>query len=186
VIAYFRMEIIFFEKTSDLRKNLEMLQKKLEVRIEISGRKVTIEGDSVKEYEAMRVLEALQIGFPVKRALFLLDENFAFIKLNIKNLTNRKDLDVVRGRVIGKEGKTKRTIEDVADCFIAVSGNEVGIIADGESIEEAKTAVTNLIKGTKEANVYNFLERMNATKKKRGMLYIKKDLKKGDSKEDGD
>jgi ribosomal RNA assembly protein len=167
------METLIFDNTAELKRNIQLLQEKLMIHIHLNGKKVVIEGDAYKEYEAMRVLEAVQLGFSVKKALLLLDENFTFVRLNIKQLTNRRDLDVVRGRVIGSEGKTKKTLENVADCFIEVHDNDVAIIGDADNIEETKTAITNLIKGTKEANVYNFLERMNAEKKKRGMLYDK-------------
>ena len=43
---------------------------------------------------------------------------------------------------------------------------EIGIIASAETIQETVTAITNLIRGSKQGNVYAFLERMNAERKK--------------------
>lgn len=176
------MEEIFFNNTSEIRKNLAELKQKLKVDIGLSGKKVTIDGDAINEFTASQVLNAINTGFSAKRALLLLDEEMAFVKIPIKSFTRRKDMDIVRGRIIGREGKTKRTIEDVAGCFIVVNEdqNEVGIIGSAESIEETKTAITNLIHGTKEANVYRFLERMNTERKK--SLYDFQQKKKEESK----
>lgn len=160
------METIILEKTKELKVHKKRIEEKLGVKIIIQGRKVTIEGDPLNEYEASIILDALGLGFSAEKALLLLDENIQFKKINIKEFTRRKKIKDVRARVIGKEGKTKRTMETIADCDIVVNGNTVGIIGPIESIDEAVTALTNLIRGSKEANVYNFMERMNTEKKK--------------------
>jgi rRNA processing protein Krr1/Pno1 len=46
-----------------------------------------------------------------------------------------------------------------------VQGNDVSIIASPDNIEEALTAIKNLIRGSKQANVYHFLESMNTSRK---------------------
>ena len=63
--------------------------------------------------------------------------------------------------------KTKHTIEQISSCDVLINEDEnsVGLIGSAEQIEEATTAITNLIRGSKQANVYRFLERMNAEKR---------------------
>ncbi|MEK6850523.1 MAG: KH domain-containing protein [Nanoarchaeota archaeon] len=159
------METLYFKKVKELQNEKERLERRLEVKINIQGKKVTIEGDSFKEYEALMILEAMQFGFSANKALTLMDEQIVFRKIPIKSFTRRKNLTEVRGRIIGKEGKTKRTIEDISGCDLAINDGEIGIIGPAEQIEEATTAITNLIRGTKQANVYRFLERINTGKK---------------------
>ena len=161
------MQIIVVERVAELKKNKEEIEKRLNVSISLTGKKVTIDGAAVDEYEAAIVLDALSLGFSAKKALLLTDPDNTFRKIHIKNFTRRKDLDVVRARLIGTEGKTRKTLEVVADCDIIVGDSEVGIIGSAESIEKAITAITNLIKGSKQANVYRFLERMNTFGKQR-------------------
>lgn len=161
------METLYFDKLSELKRSRVELEQKLGVTLTVVGRKVTVEGTAFEEYEALIVLEAIKFGFSAKKAVQLKDESMMFVKMPIKQFTRRKNLREVRGRVIGREGKTKRTIESIANCDIIVNNNEVGILGDAESIEEAKTALTKLIGGAKESNVYNFLERMNAERKKK-------------------
>ena len=161
------METLYFKKVKELVNEKERLEKQLEVKINVQGKKVTVEGDSFKEYESLIILEAMQFGFSAKEALELLTEDIIFRKIPIKQFTRRKNLKEVRGRIIGKEGKTKKTIEDISGCEIKINEelNQIGLIGPAEEIEEATTAITNLIRGTKRANVYRFLERINAGKK---------------------
>ena len=161
------METIYIEKIRDLKKNLEEIETKLKVKLIFNGRLVTIDGDSLDEYEASIVLDAIGFGFSAKRALTLKDPELIFRKLNIKAFTRRKNLREVRARVIGEKGRTKRTIEEISNSNIILNENQnqVGIIGSAESIETATQALTNLIRGTKQANIYRFLEKMNAAKK---------------------
>src|SRR3989344_2679426 len=154
------MESIYFKNTRELRANFKELEEKLKVKIIMTGKRADIEGSGFDEYEAKNILEAINFGFSAKKALLLKDENFSFSILHIKNISRRKNLKEVRGRVIGREGKTKRTIENISDCHLVIKNNEVGIIGDAESLEEAKTALQSLIRGSKESNVYKFLEKM--------------------------
>lgn len=160
------METLLFDSVGEVKREKALLEKKLRVTITVQGKKVSFEGPSLEEYEASLVLEAMQFGFSASDALLLLEEDVAFKKINIKNFTRRKNLTDVRARVIGTYGRTKRTIQNIADCKLFIKGNEVGIIGSAEEIDQAVTALTNLIRGSKQSNVYNFLERMNANKKK--------------------
>lgn len=160
------METIFFEKTRNLKQKKEELEKKLDVKIEIRGKTVTIVGNAFNEYEANLVLEAIEFGFPIKKALSLKGEEIIFRKIPLKEFTRRKNLKEVRGRIIGREGKTKRTIEEISGCEVILKDNVVGILGPAENIEEATTALQNLIRGSKQSNVYRFLEKMNTRKKR--------------------
>jgi len=160
------METFIFERTSEIKRNKQELERKLKVSISITGRKVTIEGDAMDEYEASIILEAINLGFSSKKALQLKDPEMVFRKINIKKFSKPQRHSDVRSRLIGTEGKTKRTLENIGSCNMVVRGNEVGIICPAETIEETTTAITNLIRGSKQANVYAFLEKMNRERKK--------------------
>ncbi len=166
-------ETIFFEKTASLIQAKPELEKKLNIKINITGRKVEIEGSTVNEYEAMIVLDAINSGFSPKDALLLANEGYIFRKINMKDFTRRKNLDDVKARVIGTEGKTKRTIEEISGCKLVIKDKIVCIIGLAESIKDATTAITNLIKGSKQANVYSYLERMNREKAEKPDLGLK-------------
>lgn len=161
------MESFYFNKIKELQKEKTTLENRLKIKITISGKKVDIEGSPVDEYEASIVLEAMEFGFSAKKALALLSDDIIFRKIPIKQFTRRKILKEVRGRIIGAKGKTKNTIEEISGCDMLVNEeqNQIGLIGPAEEMEEAMTAVKRLIKGSKQANVYRFLERINARRK---------------------
>lgn len=159
------MNSLYFRRTNEIKKEKENLEKSLNISLKIIGKKVIFEGDSLSEYEALIVLEAIEFGFSAKKAITLKNEEMIFRKVPIRNFTRRKDLSEVRGRIIGTEGKTKRTMEEISNCWIILNENTVGIIGKSESIEEGTTAVINLIRGSKQANVYRYLEKINRYKK---------------------
>lgn len=157
-------ETIFLEKTTEVKRNLKKLQEKLNVKIKIVGRKAIIEGAPLDEYEAKQVFDAINFGFSAQKALTLADEDIAFRKIHIRDFTKRKNLKEVKARLIGSQGRTKKTIENISNTEIIIHDNEIGIIGSAESIENAITALTNIIKGSKQANVYKYLEKMNVKK----------------------
>ena len=159
------MAIFIFNNTKEIRKNKQELERALKLKITIEGKKVTTSGDPMKDYEASIVLDAINFGFSARKALVLLDPTMQFKLLNIKKFTRKSRLKDARSRIIGTEGKTKRAIENICNCDIVISENEVGIIAPGDSIEETVTGIINMIKGSKQGNVYAFLEKMNSRRK---------------------
>jgi len=50
----------------------------------------------------------------------------------------------------------------LSDCHIELSGNKLGIIGDAENIRNVEEACKLLIKGSKHANVYAYLEKHRA------------------------
>jgi ribosomal RNA assembly protein len=155
----FIMKKIICEKIVRIIKSKGNLEKELNVVLEIDGKEVSISGEPEDEYIAERVIEALDFGFPFSEALKIKKEDIMFEILNIKECTNKKDFESVRGRIIGKEGKALRTISSLGDCSIELSGNKLGIIGFAENMRPVEEACKLLIKGSKHANVYAYLEK---------------------------
>jgi|SRR3989344_8091837 len=149
----------------EVLKNKAELENKLGVKIKINGKVLSVESEPFNEFEAQRVFDAISLGFSVEKAIKILDEEINFIKVRIKDHANTKNYEVVRSRLIGTHGKTKKTIQEITKCDVVIHDNIVGIIGPAESTENALIAVVNIIKGTKQANAYRYLERMNAKKR---------------------
>ena len=150
---------LIVDKLSRIVKNKARLEKLLKVKITNRGREVFIEGLPEDEYDAERIIEALNFGFPFSTTLLIKDEEFLFEILNIKDHTKRKDLRTIRARIIGKEGKTLRTLNNITNCHFEILDKEIGIIGDAENIEAGRQAIISLIQGAKQANVYAYLEK---------------------------
>ncbi len=162
------MEEIYVSDTREVVKNKSKLEKELGVKISVDGKKILIEGGGVEEYEAKLVFGAIDFGFTVRQALSLKDEEMMFRKIHIKDYTRRK-LEDVRARIIGTKGKAKRTMEEISNCKILIKENEVGVIGYAEDVENVITAITHVIKGSKQSNMYAYLERMNRVRKEEGL-----------------
>jgi len=158
------MEVIYMKRISEVIQKKRELEGKLKVKININGRNVSVEGDSINEYEAISILEAINFGFSMSKALVLKDEDFVFRKIHIKDYTKRS-LEDVKGRLIGKGGKTRKTFSEISGCELIIKYSEVGVIGDVESVENTTRAITNVIRGSKQSNMYRYLEKMNRVKK---------------------
>ncbi len=158
------MEEVYVKKIKDIKKNKDEVERKLNVKLTIVGNKISYEGDSIDEYEASLVFEAISFGFSVRVALNLKIEENTFKVVHIKDHTKRKLKDI-KSRLIGTQGKTRRIISDISNCYVLINESDVGIIGYVEDVENASTAIISLIKGSKQANMYQYLERMNRTKK---------------------
>ena len=158
------METFYVKKIQDVKKNLRELQEKLNVKISITANQVVIEGETLDEYDATRVFEAVSFGFSVKKALVLKNEEFQFRVVKIKDHT-RRNLAEIKSRLIGKKGKTRRIFADTSGCDILITEAEVGIIGDVQDVQNVETAIINLIRGSKQTNMYKFLEKQNTRKK---------------------
>lgn len=175
-------EQIYIKRWREVERNLPILKKKLNVKITRKSRSLIIEGDSVSEYEALHIFEAINFGFSAKKALLLLNENYQFVTIKIKSHTKRHSKDI-KARLIGKEGKTRRTIENISGCDIVINEKEnaVGILGLTDNVNKTITAITSLIKGSKEANIYAFLEKMNRLRTDNPDLGLKPEKSKKDN-----
>ena len=147
------------EKIIRVIKGKKKLEKELRVKLIIKGKEIEIEGNAEDEYIAEKAIDALGFGFPFSVILLLKDEEYLFEILHIKHYTKRKDLKEVRGRIIGTKGGTLATLSELTKCYFEIKDNMVGIIGDVEHIKYAQDAVIFLLHGSKQANIYNFLEK---------------------------
>ena len=153
------MKILIIEKLPRILKNREQLEKRLNIKITNRGKEVFIDGSPEDEFIAEKVIDALEFGFPFSTALLIKDEDCIFEIIPIKHYTKRKDRVRIRARIIGTNGKTLKTLCELTKCHFELKDNEVGIIGEPEYIKSAQDGILSLIKGTKTANVYAYLEK---------------------------
>lgn len=122
---------------------------------------VTIEraGDPIGELKAADVVKAIGRGFPLMQALRITEDECV---LDVVTLTEyekkNKDLERIRGRIIGEEGKSKKKIEHMTETDISIYGKTVCIIGRMDWVQVAKQAVDRLARGQEHATVFKFLE----------------------------
>ena len=153
------MKVLIFDESQKIIKFNRKLEKALDVKVMVKNNEVTIDGNPEDEYIAEKVIDAISFGFPLEVALLVKKEDFLFEILSIKDHTHRKDLGVIRARIIGRKGRTLGTLNNLTECHFEIKNNEIGIIGSPEYIENAQKAVISIIQGSKQANVYGYLEK---------------------------
>ncbi|MEK6873159.1 MAG: KH domain-containing protein [Nanoarchaeota archaeon] len=158
------MQEIYVENIKGVLSNKKKFEKELKVRISNKGKNIFVSGNPEKEYIAIRVLEAVKVGFSLNKTLQLKQEEMMLQILNIKDLTKRQDLKIIRSRVIGTGGRTLKTLKNLTNCDLSLYENQIGIIGDAEEVEDAVQAISSLVKGSKHGNVYARLEKRRRDK----------------------
>ena len=121
--------------------------------------------------KARDIVRAIAYGFSPERASRLLDEDQILIIIDLRQYVGDRPnhLQRVKGRIIGEEGKARRTIEEVTGTYISIYRDYVAIIGDYESANIAKEAIEMLVQGRQHSTVYRFLEREMYLEKRRRM-----------------
>ena len=143
----------------EIKKELEE-NTKTNINVDSEDGDVTITGkDAVDLYTAKEIIKAIARGFNPEIAQLLLKQDYTFILLNLSDFCKPNDTKRIKGRIIGKEGKSRNTLEALTECHISVYGKTVAIIGLNESAMMAKDAIEALIRGSPHSKVYSALER---------------------------
>ncbi|HIH52616.1 hypothetical protein COT60_01350 [Candidatus Pacearchaeota archaeon CG09_land_8_20_14_0_10_30_9] len=153
------MATIISDKLVRIIKNKKRLEKLLNIKITNNGREITFEGAPEEEFFATKVLDALEMGFSFSDATSIKENELEFDVINIKEFVRRGNLEKIRGRLIGKDGRVLKALSELTKCSLEMKGNEIGIIGDSENIKPAIDAIIQIIQGSKHANVYKGLEK---------------------------
>lgn len=159
------MRTIPVQSVRKIKKATPSIENKIKVKISFGKDRVTIEGKEVEEYLVSQIIRSIDFGFDVEDALLLLNNDFVLEFIDIKSHTRRKNLKDVRARLIGTDGKAKKTIENLTGCVIVVNENTVGIIVDANHLDTTIQGIECLIQGAKHGNVFSYLEKNNSARR---------------------
>lgn len=142
------------------------LQKKMNVKIEVDS----VEGDvlilgeeSVNVYNMKQVIKAIGRGFNPEIAEWLLKDDYAMEIIDIMDYCrkSKNDLVRVRARLIGTQGKARKSIEAMTKTRIVVYGKTVCIIGPYERVDITRQAIVNLLNGAPHSHVYKYIMEQN-------------------------
>jgi len=139
---------------------------KVELRIDSESGNVEIitkpeESDAESLLKARDVVNAIGKGFSPERALRLREEDTILDVIDFREIFGKNESDISRtkGRVIGRQGKTRNMLEELTKTDISIYGHTVAFIGDYESTITAREAAMMLIEGKQHSTVYRFLRK---------------------------
>jgi len=155
----------------------ERIEKRLSVGLQVDSEtgEVTVTlvptaEDPTVLFRAQEVVTAIGRGFSPERAFRLLEDDDAVLRvIDLREVVGKSEADMKRlkGRVIGKAGKTRKIVEELTEANISVYGHTISIIGTMEQAEVAGEAIQMLIRGSQHRTVYEFLHRKRRELKKR-------------------
>ena len=158
---------VLIGKDGEIKKQIEE-QTKCKIDVTADG-DVNLQGeDGLLLYTTREIVKAIGRGFNPKIALLLMKTDYALEIIDLKDLVgkNKNDLERVKGRVIGKGGKSREELERLTNTYISVYGKTVGIIGELDQVTIARQGVAKLLEGSMHTTVFRFLE-----KKKKEQLF---------------
>lgn len=123
--------------------------------------------DPLGVWKTNNIVKAIGRGFSPEVA-FALNEDDVYlevIKLTDYFGKSKKALARYKGRIIGRDGKTRDLIIEMADVSLVVFGKTVSIIGTIDNLLIAKEAIEMILNGSRHKSVYGFLEHKHQNKK---------------------
>lgn len=120
------------------------------------------------------IVRAIGRGFSPTNALQLVNEDYDLIIMDLEEYVGRSknSQNRVKGRIIGKGGKSRAMIEELTECLVSVYGGTVAIIGPYDMLPVSKEAVEMLINGSFHKTVWNHLYAYRRKmKKEKGELW---------------
>jgi ribosomal RNA assembly protein len=130
--------------------------------------------DFTAVFTVRNVVKAIGRGFSPRRAEILAKEDYDLHIIDLGEFVgdSKSAIARVKGRIIGKNGRSRELIEELTETRISVYGGTVAYIGNPEGLEAAREALMKLIKGSFHKTVWNYLYAWRRKMKKdRGELW---------------
>ena len=166
---------VLIGKDGEIKKRIEE-QTKTKINVNSLEGDISVAGeDAISLYNARELIKAIGRGFNPDIAQLLLKADYVFDIINLNDIIKTKnDLLRLKGRVIGKEGKCRRILEELTESYISVYGKTICLIGEAQNVSICRRAIESLLRGSPHGNVYKWLEKQRREMKKKELIGDKK------------
>jgi len=143
-------------------KTKKYLEKEFNCKINVNSEtgEIRILGaDALNQFVLKNIINAVGLGHNPENAMILMDENYVIDIIDLKDYVRKDRVKKVAGRIIGRNGSSKRAIEEITGCFLSVDDNYVSFIGIYENVHLIREALEMLIKGASHKSFYRYLEK---------------------------
>jgi ribosomal RNA assembly protein len=153
----------------------EMTKTELDIDSETGTVTVVATEDPLMAMRVMDLVRAIGRGFSPEKALAILEDEMLMLDvLDLSKMVSTKnDMARMKGRIIGKDGRTREIMERLSGARVSVYGKTVSLLGYPEQIRIARSAIEMLLDGAPHGSVYSFLE-------KKHQEMAKKELREAD------
>lgn len=138
----------------------ELIEDLTGTEITVEENSVSIEGEPLEERNAKRMVRAIGRGFSPEKAQKMAERDVGIMLVDVSDFdSNASRQRELKGRVIGRDGETRRHIEKEANVDISIYGSTVGVIGKTENLEVAREAIRMLLGGSSHSTAYRYLEK---------------------------
>jgi len=143
----------------------QLIEQKSATTLDIDSKTGSIEVKESKDpllaMQTADVIKAIGRGFNPDKAMRLFDDDL--LTLEIMDLSQiadtPKELKRLKGRIIGKSGKSREIFENMTETQISVMGKTVSILGHTDRILVVRTGIEMLINGSPHGPVFSYLEK---------------------------
>jgi ribosomal RNA assembly protein len=172
-----RVAVLIGRDGATKNKIEDAFKTKLFIQSESGGVDIIPRGDSDDATTVLRardVVLAIARGFSPDRALGLVDDDIVLDIIDLRETFGRNEREIARlkGRVIGREGKIRRLIEEMTNAKVSVYGHTISMLGPYETVTAAREAIELLLKGKQHSTVYKLLRKIKSESKKRKTLEL--------------
>ena len=169
-----RIGVLIGEGGETMRRIERLAEVRLDIDSENNSVRIEQTGDPVTGLKAPDIVKAIGRGFAPDDALTLLEDDMMMFDLvDIDRASrNKNDLKRHKGRLIGKNGRTRELMEEITGASVVVYGTTLGVIGMPKQVDIVRSAAEMILDGAPHGVVYSFLERKRREELKHpGMEY---------------
>ncbi|MGM5481037.1 MAG: KH domain-containing protein [Nanobdellota archaeon] len=151
---------ILIGKDGVVKDELE-LQAKASIDVDSDEGDVRMKGeDSILLFQLKDIIKAIGRGFNPEVAMRLFKQDYILEVITMTDFVKAKNHMVrLKGRVIGKNGKARETLEELTDTNISVYGKTISIVGFCDKVAVCKRALETLLSGSPHSSVFKMLEK---------------------------